>query len=80
MGQLTAFEFRIFSAARMFTCSNALLAEGQRRSGGTGRRAGFKILSWQQGEGSTPSFGIGIWMAKSSVGSTPKHKIVEYGK
>jgi hypothetical protein len=42
----------------MFACSNALLAEGQRRSGGTGRRAGFKILSWQQGEGSTPSFGI----------------------
>ena len=28
------------------------------RSGGTGRRAGFKIPSWQQGEGSTPSFGI----------------------
>jgi hypothetical protein len=27
------------------------------RSGGTGRRAGFKILSWQQGEGSIPSFG-----------------------
>lgn len=27
------------------------------RSGGTGRRAGFKIPSWQQGEGSTPSFG-----------------------
>ena len=31
-----------------------------RRSGGTGRRAGFKIPSWQQGEGSTPSFGTGV--------------------
>ena len=27
------------------------------RSGGIGRRAGLKIPSWQQGEGSTPSFG-----------------------
>jgi hypothetical protein len=27
------------------------------RSGGIGRRAGFKIPSWQQGEGSSPSFG-----------------------
>ena len=28
------------------------------RSGGIGRRAGFKIPSWQQGEGSIPSSGI----------------------
>ena len=28
------------------------------RSGGIGRRAGFKIPSWQQGEGSSPSSGI----------------------
>ncbi len=28
-----------------------------RRSGGIGRRAGFKIPSWQQGEGSSPSSG-----------------------
>ena len=29
----------------------------RRRSGGIGRRAGFKIPSWQQGEGSSPSSG-----------------------
>ena len=31
------------------------------RSGGIGRRAGFKIPSWQQGEGSSPSSGIFLW-------------------
>ena len=30
------------------------------RSGGTGRRAGFKIQFWQQSEGSSPSFGTKV--------------------
>ncbi len=37
--------------------SSIITARSKRRSGGIGRRAGFKIPSWQQGEGPSPSSG-----------------------
>jgi hypothetical protein len=60
-----AFRFRATLGPRTeFSFDNALRTMNNTpsigwfgRSGGTGRRAGFKIPSWQQGEGSTPSFG-----------------------
>ena len=46
---------------------NNTCSVGFSRSGGTGRRAGFKIPSWQQGEGSTPSFGINDATGKNLI-------------
>jgi hypothetical protein len=46
-----------FNVDKVAFYQNNCRSIGFGRSGGTGRRAGFKIPSWQQGEGSTPSFG-----------------------
>ena len=46
------------SMRRAFDAALQSCAEtGHRRSGGIGRRAGFKIPFWQQSEGSSPSSG-----------------------
>ncbi len=56
------------------------------RSGGIGRRAGFKIPSWQQGEGSIPSFGSTAARAGYGLGlnhkarSSSHVKTLRYGK